>query len=72
MILLPWVSSLCVCGYMVEFGLQNVTIPALLDSFTDVVYVASAVLFIFSILGLGQQESARAGNWWGVFYAYNI
>ncbi len=36
----------------------------MLDSFTDVIYVASAVLFIFSILGLSQQESARAGNWY--------
>lgn len=45
-------------------GLQNATAPARLDSFTDVIYVGSAVLFIFSILGLGQQETARAGNWY--------
>lgn len=38
----------------------------MLDSMTDVIYVASAVLFIFSILGLSQQETARAGNWYFV------
>lgn len=48
----------------IESGLKNVTAPARLDSFTDVIYVGSAVMFIFSILGLGQQESARAGNWY--------
>ena len=35
----------------------------MLESFTDVAYVGSAVLFIFSILGLSHLESARAGNW---------
>ena len=57
-LVLSYLYDLCV-----ECGVQNVNASPLLDSFTDVAYVGSAVLFIFSILGLSQQESARAGNW---------
>lgn len=44
-------------------AIADTSVPPILDSFTDVAAVGSAVLFIFSILGLSQQESARAGNW---------
>ena len=43
-----------------------------LESFSDVVDVISAVLFIFSILGLSQQESARAGNWYFFEFVFYI
>ena len=62
LLLNEWVH--CLMGVMfLGSAIADTSVPPILDSFTDVAAVGSAVLFIFSILGLSQQESARAGNW---------
>ena len=50
------------CIYSVKNDVLDAEGYTTLNTVVGVANVASAVLFIFSILGLSQQESARAGN----------
>lgn len=50
------------CIYFVKNDVLDAEGYTTLNTVVKVANVASAVLFIFSILGLSQQESARAGN----------
>lgn len=50
------------CTYSVKNDVLDAEGYTTLNTVVEVANVASAVLFIFSILGLSQQESARAGN----------
>lgn len=50
------------CIYSVKNDVLDAEGYTTLNTVVEVANVASAVLFIFSILGLSQQESARAGN----------
>ncbi|KAK8812204.1 hypothetical protein WA158_007438 [Blastocystis sp. Blastoise] len=57
--------NLAECTYSLNTNLFPFTTDKIND-IIEVAFVAAAVLFIFSILGLSQQESARAGNWFGI------